>query len=62
MSAGQVVSQAWHKVAGTIGEMSLSLERKQNVPKGQIVRWVTRLRAAADELEKLLLSELKFTE
>jgi hypothetical protein len=53
MSAGQAIGAAWHAMAGTIGEMALALERKQPVPKAQAVRWIMRLRKAADILEEL---------
>jgi hypothetical protein len=53
MSAGKVMGAAWHAMAGTIGEMALALERKQPVPKAQVIRWIMRLRKAADILEEL---------
>ncbi len=54
MSAGQVLAAAWHAMGGTVGEIALALERKQPVPKPVILRWVKRLRDAADVLEALL--------
>ena len=54
MSAGQIIQAAWHAMAGTTGEMSLALERKKPVPKATVLRWITRLRKAADTLEELL--------
>lgn len=54
MSAGRVIADAWHAMGGTVGEMALALERKQPVPKPVILRWVKRLRNAADVLEALV--------
>ena len=54
MPAGLIISAAWHKMSGVSGEMSLTLERKKPVGKPQILRWITKLRAAADKLEELL--------
>jgi hypothetical protein len=54
MSAGQVLAAAWHAMAGVNGDIALAIERKQPVPKAQILRWVKRLRSAADVLEGLL--------
>lgn len=48
------MESAWHAMRGTIGEIALAMERKKAVPKAQVLLWVKRLRAAADELEKLL--------
>lgn len=54
MSAAVVITAAWHAMQGTVGEMALALERKQPVSKATVLRWVTRLRAAADKLEELI--------
>lgn len=54
MSAGQVIAAAWHAMGGTVGEMALTLERKQPVPQAQILKWIKRLRNAADVLEGLM--------
>lgn len=54
VSAGQVLAAAWHAMAGVNGEISLAIERKQPVPKAAIMRWVKKLRTAADVLEALV--------
>lgn len=54
MSAGQVLAAAWHAMAGVNGEIALAIEKKQPVSKAVILRWVKRLRDAADVLEALL--------
>jgi hypothetical protein len=54
MSAGQVLAAAWHAMAGVNGEISLAIEKKQPVSKAAVLRWVKRLRNAADVLEALL--------
>lgn len=54
MSAGQVLAAAWHAMAGVNGEIALAIEKKQPVPKARILKWVKRLRDAADVLEGLL--------
>lgn len=54
MSAGTIITAAWHAMAGVNGEISIALERKQPVPKAKVLLWVKKLRAAADMLEELL--------
>lgn len=54
MSAGQILAQAWHVMAGVNGEIALAIERKQPIPKTKVMLWVKRLRAAADVLEALV--------
>lgn len=54
MSAGQVLAAAWHAIAGVNGDITLAIGRKQAVPKAQILRWVKKLRNAADVLEALV--------
>jgi hypothetical protein len=41
-------------MAGVNGEIALAIEKKQPVPKAAVLRWVKRLRDAADVLEALL--------
>lgn len=49
-----VIAAAYHAMGGTVGEICLALERKQPVSKPTILRWIKRLRAAADQLETLV--------
>ena len=49
-----VITAALHAMQGTVGELCLALERKQPVNKAVVLRWVKRLRAAADILEELV--------
>jgi hypothetical protein len=41
-------------MGGTVGEMAMALERKQPVSKVTVLKWVKRLRNAADVLEALV--------
>jgi hypothetical protein len=54
MAAGPILEAAWHRASGVMGELSLVITTRRPVNKPTILRWITRLRAAADELEKLL--------
>jgi hypothetical protein len=54
MSAGQVITEAWRHLSGVPGDMAIALELRKPVPKPVILRWVNKLRRAADKLEELL--------
>ncbi len=54
MGAGATMEQCFKLVAGISGSLALALETRKAVPRALILEWVTRLRGAADELEKLL--------
>lgn len=54
MSAGEALERAFAAVAGCSGTIALALAARRPVKRAQIQQLVARLRAAADELEKLL--------
>jgi len=54
MSAGAVIKAAYGMMAGTAGEISMTLERQRPASKKDLRIWVTSLRAAANELETLI--------
>ena len=53
MRVGSIIPVAMEKMKGCIGEMAIALERQKPVSRTQLLDWIVRLRAAADELEKL---------
>ena len=54
MRAGQVVKMAYASMAGVVGEISMALEREKPIPHDHLESWITRLRAAADQLETMI--------
>ncbi len=54
MSGGTVVKVAMHTMGGTVGEMAMALERQKPLNPADVLKWVKRLRAAADVLEALV--------
>jgi len=53
MNAGQTLAAAWLAMAGTSGELNLAIMRKKPIQHSTILRWINRLRKAADILEGL---------
>ena len=49
---GDVLRRAVEAMAGVHSGIALAMERRRSVPRYTVVRWIEKLRAAADELER----------
>ena len=55
MKKAQTALERAHRIGSRpLGDIALALEKKDALKKSQLVRWVSELRQAAEELEKLL--------